>query len=355
MSLVASHATAARIGAPAHVAAVRSWLYGVALLVFLMVLVGGATRLTDSGLSITEWQPILGAIPPMSDAAWAEAFDKYRRIPEYRLVNKGMSLEAFKFIYWWEWGHRFLGRFIGLAYFVPFVFFLAKGWFPKGQVHRLAGLFLIGGLQGAVGWWMVASGLVDRVDVAPYRLATHLTLACIIFAALVWTAESLEPGVARRPETRAVRAGAAALVGLVLVQIFLGGLVAGNDAGLVYNTWPSMNGAFLPDGPLALEPVWKNLFENHGTVQFVHRMTAYALVGLALWQAWAATRHSVVRDVRSTAIAAAVLLAGQAAVGILTLVWVVPMPLALTHQGLAVIVLGAAVLHLRAVRHRSVD
>lgn len=328
--------------------AVRIWLFAVAFLIFAMVIVGGATRLTDSGLSITEWQPLLGAVPPLTEAAWLEAFEKYRQIPEYQLVNKGMSLEAFKVIYWWEWAHRFLGRFIGVAFAVPFLAFALTGRIARRQVPRFLMLFALGGLQGAVGWWMVASGLVDRVDVAPYRLATHLTLACLIFALIVWTALSLRDARTAEPAIRrSVRTGAAVLVALVLVQIFLGGLVAGNDAGLVYNTWPSMNGAFLPDGPLSMTPVWHNFFENHGLVQFIHRMGAYTIVAVAVVQALIALR-SECATVRSSGAALLILVFAQVVVGIVTLLWVVPLSLALVHQGLAVVLLGAAVLHLHA-------
>lgn len=337
--------------APDPTRPVRIWLFTVAFLVFCMVIVGGATRLTDSGLSITEWQPLLGAVPPLTEAAWQEAFERYRQIPEYHLVNRGMTLEAFKFIYWWEWAHRFLGRFIGVAFLVPFLWFLARGRIERRMVPHLLGLFALGGLQGAVGWWMVASGLVDRVDVAPYRLATHLTLACFIFAAIVWTALSLRPAVVRRPEPRAVRIGAVAVVVAVFVQIFLGGLVAGNDAGLVYNTWPSMNGRIFPDGPFSLDPVWTNFFENHGLVQFMHRTGAYLVAGLAILQLHAVVTGSSTRACRSTVIWLVAAIALQVVVGIATLVYVVPLHLALVHQGLAVLVLGAAVAHLKACRH----
>jgi cytochrome c oxidase assembly protein subunit 15 len=337
----------------AHPGAVRAWLIGVAALVFAMVVVGGATRLTDSGLSITEWQPLLGAIPPLSEADWQAAFAKYRQIPQYAALNKGMSLAEFQFIYWWEWAHRFLGRFIGVAFLVPFAVFAARGQIARRDWPRFAALFALGGLQGAVGWWMVASGLVERVDVAPYRLAVHLSLACVIFAGLVWTGATLgRPDAVRaEAEARPIRVGAGVVVAAVFVQIFLGGLVAGNDAGLIYNTWPSMNGAILPDGPLALSPWWRNLFENHGLVQFLHRIGAYALVLVVLGQAWIVwTRGGAGRTARATMLAVIGLVSAQAAVGVATLLLVVPLGLALVHQGLAVLVLAAAVLHLAAVR-----
>ncbi len=333
-------------------AAVRAWLYLVAGLVFLMVVVGGATRLTDSGLSITEWKPILGAIPPLNDADWHEAFAKYREIPEYHLVNKGMSLEAFKFIYWWEWSHRFLGRFIGVAFALPFVFFLAMGKLRPGFALKLAGVLALGALQGAVGWLMVKSGLVDRVDVSQYRLALHLSIAFLIFALLLWLAFDLEDGGRKRArlslsdgQTRL----AGAIVGLVFVQVMLGALVAGLKAGLAYNTWPLMDGALVPEGLAALSPWYLNFFENVTTVQFNHRLMAYAVTLLALWQAWDLRRtlaHTA--PSRSAAWLGAAVLC-QVTLGIWTLLWAVPLPLGLAHQAGAAIVLGLAVRHFHAV------
>jgi cytochrome c oxidase assembly protein subunit 15 len=264
--------------------AVRAWLVFMAVLVFAMVIVGGATRLTDSGLSITEWQPILGAIPPLNEADWQEALEKYRQIPEYQLINKGMSLADFKFIYWWEWGHRFLGRFIGIAFFVPLMFFWLTGRLERSQLPRLLGLFVLGGLQGALGWYMVMSGLVERTDVSQYRLSAHLTLATVIFAALVWTAMGY--GNTRRPAawTVPLGSGAFAVVLLVIAQTALGGFVAGLDAGMAYNTWPLMDGKIIPDGLMVMDPAWRNLFENALTVQFQHRMAAYLITGVVIWQ-----------------------------------------------------------------------
>ncbi|WP_407051431.1 COX15/CtaA family protein [Methyloraptor flagellatus] len=327
---------------------VRAWLVLVALMVFAMVIVGGATRLTDSGLSITEWQPLLGAIPPMTDAAWAEAFAKYKAIPQYTQMNQGMDLAAFKFIFWWEWAHRFLGRMIGVVFFVPFVAFLATGLIARRDAGRFAAIFVLGGIQGAVGWWMVASGLVDRVSVAPYRLAVHLTLASIIFAALVWTAASLGRNDRRENEAPRIRTGAALVVAMVFVQIFLGALVAGNDAGLVYNTWPSMNGFVVPPEWLAMEPMWRNFFENHATVQFVHRGGAYILTALALIQAIVALRLGQSAPVRRSAVFLILAVLAQVVIGIGTLVMVVPLGMALLHQAFGILVLTAATLHLRA-------
>jgi cytochrome c oxidase assembly protein subunit 15 len=315
---------------------VRAWLFAVAALIFLMVIVGGATRLTDSGLSITEWQPLLGAIPPFTEAHWLEAFEKYRQIPEYQLVNKGMSLEAFKFIYWWEWGHRFLGRIIGLAFFLPFAYFAVTGALTGKTALRCAVLFVLGGLQGALGWYMVASGLVDRVDVSQYRLAAHLTLAAFIFVAILWVAFGL--GNSRRAPRQGREWAALLLTGLILLQVAAGGFVAGLDAGFGFNTWPLMEGALIPDGLLAAQPWWRNLFENALTVQFSHRMIAYLIVVLVAWHAF------VVRSGPSFLLLGAVLL--QVVFGIWTLLWAVPLWLGLVHQGGALVVLAAALWNL---------
>lgn len=319
---------------------IRFWLYVVAGLVFAMVIVGGATRLTDSGLSITEWKPILGAIPPLNDADWQDAFRKYQTIPEYHLVNKGMSVEAFKTIYWWEWSHRFLGRFIGVAFFLPFVFFWATKRIEKAAIPRLLGLFVLGGLQGLLGWFMVKSGLVDRVDVSHYRLSAHLTLALTIYAAIVWTAVGF--GKPKRDVFGTANGKRAfAIVGLVLLQIAIGGFVAGLKAGLNYNTWPLMAGKIIPPGLAMLSPWWMNMFENALTVQFIHRMVAYILFALVLVHA--------LRDRRMTAKVVVGAVVGQAILGICTLLWHVPISLALVHQGGALVVLAAAVVHLHDV------
>jgi cytochrome c oxidase assembly protein subunit 15 len=317
---------------------VTIWLWSVAALVFAMVIVGGATRLTGSGLSITEWNPIMGAVPPLSHADWEAAFLKYRAIPQFHIANPDMTLAGFQVIYWWEWSHRFLGRFIGVAFFLPFVLFLVTGQIRRTEIPRFAGLFLLGGLQGLVGWWMVASGLVDRIDVAPYRLAIHLTLACLIFVAIATTAATLDRprGWIARP-----RLSATVLLLAVIVQIFLGALVAGNDAGLVYNTWPSMNGAVVPPDILSHTPLWRNFFENQATVQFIHRLGAYTVFALALLEAWRFGRAGGARAMTATLLAVAVL--AQASLGIATLLFMVPLDLALAHQAGAIVVLLVAV------------
>ena len=318
---------------------VTLWLWAIAALIFCMVIVGGATRLTDSGLSITEWKPLLGAIPPLNEAHWLEAFEKYKLIPEYQVQNKGMSLEDFKFIYWWEWGHRFLGRIIGFAFIVPLVFFIATRRISKALWPRLLVLFVLGGLQGALGWYMVSSGLSERVDVSQYRLAAHLTLAILLFAAVVYTAMRMSNK--SQLVWSAPRTVALGFIILLFVQIAAGGFVAGLDAGHASYTWPKMNDAFVPDGLSNLKPVWKNWFENALAVQFNHRLLAYGLLLFALVQAlW-------LRNITSLVILVAVL--GQAILGILTVLWQVPLTTALLHQGGALIVLTAALMHLVVV------
>lgn len=328
--------------------AIRLWLYGICLLIFAMIVVGGATRLTDSGLSITEWKPIHGVIPPLSVAEWEEELEKYRQIPEYQLVNKGMSLEEFKFIFWWEWGHRLLGRVIGLAFFVPLVWFWWRGRIERRLLPWLVGGFVLGGMQGVVGWWMVVSGLAELVDVSQYRLAAHLTLACLIFLYLFGLARFLALAPAGRSAMPAERprpfTGAATLLLVLLVaQIFLGGLVAGLKAGLSFNTWPLMDGAFIPSGLWIMAPAWINHFENVLTVQFQHRMMAYLIVALGLWTIWAVYRSGVARHLRGAAHGVAVTLVLQMVIGIATLLGHVPFWLALAHQGFIAVVMIAVV------------
>ena len=322
---------------------VRAWLYIVAFLVFCMVIVGGATRLTDSGLSITEWQPLLGAIPPLTEAAWLDAFEKYKQIPEYQLVNKGMTLSEFEFIYWWEWSHRFLGRFIGVAVFLPLVGFIAMGMMTFRTALRCAALIVLGGLQGALGWYMVSSGLVDRVDVSQYRLSAHLTLATIIFAVTLWIAFGLERR--RRAPEEGRQWMALFIVGLIVFQVAAGGFVAGLDAGMGYNTWPLMDGQLVPKGLFVMEPAWRNLFENAMTVQFNHRLIAYIVATCVLGYAY------VVQTRQAGFMALAVL--GQIALGIWTLLWQVPLWLGLAHQGGALVLLAFALWNLDAELSRK--
>jgi cytochrome c oxidase assembly protein subunit 15 len=328
-----------------HLAAIRWWLIAVAVLIAAMVLVGGVTRLTESGLSIVEWKPVSGVLPPLSDQAWTDAFEAYKQIPQYQEINADMTLSEFKTIFWWEFCHRLLGRVIGAAYLLPFLFFLWRGALTGELRKRLWSIFALGALQGVVGWWMVASGLTERVEVSQYRLATHLVLALVIFAAIVWTLREVKGEQAPDAPPRVKFFGRAILV-VTFVQIYLGALVAGLRAGLVYNTWPSIDGGFVPTAARVWyeDPWWRNLFENALTVQFDHRMTAYALFLLALWHAVDATRSRANAAVVNGAWLLFAAIMVQAVLGILTLLGQVPLPLALTHQAVAIVVLTLAVL-----------
>ncbi|MCP3408978.1 COX15/CtaA family protein [Bradyrhizobium sp. CCGB01] len=333
--------------------AVRWWLLSVAALIALMVLVGGATRLTESGLSIVEWKPVTGSVPPLSETQWTEAFEAYKKIPQYRELNAGMSLSEFKEIFWWEWSHRFLGRFIGVAYLLPFLFFLWRGGLSGELKRRLWLLFALGGLQGAVGWWMVASGLTERVEVSQYRLATHLVLALLIFAGIVWTVRRLA-GRSQVIAPARLRFTSVLLLVVTFVQIYFGALVAGLRAGRAYNTWPQIDGAFIPSADrLWFEtPWWRNMFDNVLTVQFEHRMTAYALFVLAALHAFDAVRSRA-----GAAVSGALLVLGavslQAVLGILTLLNQVPIDLALAHQAVAIVVLALAVMQTERLAARQ--
>jgi cytochrome c oxidase assembly protein subunit 15 len=344
-----------------HAHAIRLWLYAVAALVLAMVLVGGATRLTESGLSITEWKPVMGTLPPLDATQWQAEFEKYQAIPQYRELNRGKSLDAFKSIYWWEWTHRLIGRTIGVAFLLPFLWFLWRGWIGPGLQTRLWAIFGLGALQGAVGWWMVASGLADRVEVSQYRLATHLVLACVIYVALLWTAQRWDeqtlpppyppPHAGEGMEGARIRAGAIGLLVLVLAQIYLGALVAGLRAGYAYNTWPLIDGAFVPEASRLFfdVPLWRNFFENILTVQFNHRMLAYTIWLVALVHAFDAAGAMKKGRVVIGAIMLASAVTLQAALGIFTLLMVVPISLALMHQGMAMLVLTVATMHAASV------
>ncbi|WP_208976487.1 COX15/CtaA family protein [Polycladidibacter hongkongensis] len=319
----------------------RLWLYFICFLIGCTVVVGGATRLTDSGLSITEWKPIHGVIPPLSLAEWEEEFAKYRQIPQYEQINAGMSLAQFQFIFWWEWAHRLLGRFIGLAFFVPMVVFWMRGQVPQWLKPHLVVALGLGGLQGAIGWWMVSSGLVDRVDVSQYRLAVHLSVACVLFAYLFSLARMLVVPVVTQ-FNRGLERGAQLLILLVLIQIFLGALVAGLNAGMAYNTWPLMDGAFLPGGMYPLSPWWLNHFENVKLVQFQHRMMAYLLLLLAGLYLWVVQKHVSAAEagLRRVARLLETALVVQIVLGIMALLSVVRLDWALAHQGCALVVLA---------------
>jgi cytochrome c oxidase assembly protein subunit 15 len=328
---------------------VRVWLYAVLVVLVAIVMVGGATRMTGSGLSITEWKPIHGVIPPLNQAEWLEEFEKYKQIPQYEQLNKGMTLDEFKGIFWWEWAHRILARGVGFLVAVPLVFFWLTGRLERSLRWPLVGLLALGGLQGAIGWWMVASGLAERVSVSQYRLATHLTLACIIIAATTYIARGLAV-YSQAFATRGVQRFAGILVLLVLVQIYLGGLVAGLHAGLSYNTWPLMDGAIVPGDLLIIEPAWRNFFENPKTVQFVHRMAAYTVLAAAVWHAWATARAHPGSTHARRAWLLVLLVLGQAAIGVGTLLAQAHMHWALLHQAFAIIVLIFATAHWRGTK-----
>jgi cytochrome c oxidase assembly protein subunit 15 len=334
------------ISAPhtSHHRAVRWWLVSIAALIAIMVLVGGATRLTESGLSIIEWKPVTGTLPPLNQEQWREAFEAYKTIPQYRELNAGMSLAEFKTIFWWEWSHRLLGRVIGVAYLLPFLWFLWRGALSAELRLRLWLIFGLGALQGVVGWWMVASGLSQRVEVSQYRLATHLVLALLIFAAVVWTLRRLADRRRSAASSR-LKITSVALVVVTFVQLYLGALVAGLRAGRVYNTWPDIDGALIPSAArLFFEtPWWRNLFDNALTVQFEHRMTAYVLFTIALLHLLDAIRSRAGAAAVNGALWLAAAIALQATLGILTLLNQAPTSLALAHQTVAIAVLTLAI------------
>lgn len=338
-----------------HSRPVAIWLFLSAALVFAMVVVGGVTRLTGSGLSITEWQPIMGAVPPLSHAEWMEAFDKYKAIPQYQLINAGMSLAEFQGIFWWEWLHRLLGRLIGVVFALPFFFFLLcrlappMSWLgrmamPKRLIVRCAVLLALGGLQGLIGWWMVTSGLSERVTVAPERLAVHLGLAFLIFVGLIWTGLEAWAGPERSRSPGGWSRGAGFLLGLVMVQSLLGALVAGGHAGMVYTDWPLMNGQVLPpvdwgQGALAF-------LHDQALTQFNHRIVAYLLLAVVTLYVIQALRWRLAEGMGASAIALAAVVWMQAILGVLTLIHAVPITLGVLHQAGAAVVLGVATVNL---------
>ena len=333
--------------------AVVVWLFACAGLVVLMMLVGAITRLTDSGLSIAEWNPLMGALPPLTHAEWQRVFDLYRDTSEYRTVNAGMMLAEFRTIFWWEYLHRLLGRLIGVAFALPLIWFLLRRQIGPALRLRLVGLFLLGGLQGGIGWWMVKSGLVDRVDVSQYRLATHLGIAFLILGLMLWTALDLLPRPRTAETPAALRRGATLLLALIFLMVLSGGLVAGLDAGFVYNDWPMMNGEFIPELYGAMSPWWSNLFDNVAAVQFNHRMLAYtvALAVLCLWLA--ARRSGLPAALRRPLDLLLGMVAIQVSLGISTLMLVVPMPLGVAHQGGAIAVFSLAVWSAHTLRRRA--
>jgi cytochrome c oxidase assembly protein subunit 15 len=339
-----------------QIRAIRWWLVSIAALIAIMVLVGGATRLTESGLSIVEWKPVTGTLPPLNQEQWTQAFEAYKTIPQYREMNSGMNLAEFKTIFWWEWSHRLLGRVIGVAYLLPFLWFMWRGVLAADLRRRLWLIFGLGALQGVVGWWMVASGLSQRVEVSQYRLATHLVLALLIFAAIVWTLRRL---VDRPPSAASarLRITGVALVVLTFVQLYLGALVAGLRAGRIYNTWPEIDGAFIPSAArLFFEaPWWRNLFDNTLTVQFEHRMIAYGLFALAVLHVLDAVRSRAGTSAVNGAVWLAAVITLQVGLGILTLLDQLPLDLALAHQAVAIAVLTLAIFQAERLARRPAE
>lgn len=333
-------------------AAIIQWLLFCAGMVFAMAIIGAITRLTESGLSITEWKPITGAIPPLNEAQWLIEFEKYKQIPEYQLLNRGMSLDEFKQIFFWEWFHRLWGRLIGLAFALPLIWFTLRRQVPRSLLPTLVGLFALGGLQGFIGWFMVQSGLVERTDVSHYRLALHLGMALLLYAMLIQVALNLRhPGAAHRPERADLRWHGIAGLSLIAVTIVWGAFVAGLDAGFAYNTWPLMNDHFAPPEMGTLSPWWLNLFENTAAVQFTHRWLAIVTALAILSYVWRVGQRADLPPVARTAslwLAAGI--AGQVLLGIVTLLHAVPVWLGAAHQGGAMIVIALMIRSLHTLR-----
>ncbi|MBI5898882.1 MAG: COX15/CtaA family protein [Rhodocyclales bacterium] len=318
--------------------AVAWWLFACCAMVFITMVVGGVTRLTHSGLSIVEWKPLVGALPPLSEAHWLELFAKYQQTPEFQKVNHDMTLDGFKFIFWWEWAHRLSGRFIGVVFLLPYLYFLFRGYLKGALAGKVFGFFILGGLQGAMGWYMVKSGLVDDPRVSQYRLAAHLGLAFLLFGLMCWTGLGMLQSRSTTAGNPATRKLGNALVVLVFIMILSGALVAGIRAGLAYNTFPLMNGHFLPPESFMVEPWWLNFFTNMALVQFDHRLIAWALMGLVPWLAWRI--WSEVPAARTQALLLVLWLAVQVTLGIATLLLQVPVALGAAHQAGAMVLFG---------------
>ncbi len=322
------------------------WLFVCCAMVFIMVVVGGVTRLTDSGLSIVEWQPVSGTLPPISQSEWDEFHQKYQQSPQYQKINKGMSVDEFKTIFWWEYIHRLLGRLIGLVFFIPFVYFLIRKQIDKPLGIKLSGIFVLGGLQGLMGWYMVMSGLVNDPHVSQYRLTAHLGLAFVIFAAMFWVATDLLYDKKKSPHDpealRGIRRFSIGLTWLIFIMVLSGGLVAGIRAGLAYNTFPLMNGHFIPPEIFMLEPWWRNFFDNMATVQFDHRMIAWILMFTIPYFWFKAKKQQLSDSAKLACNLLLIMLFIQVGLGISTLLLAVPLKLAAAHQGGAMLLFTAA-------------
>ena len=335
--------------------AIALWLLVCCAMVFATLIIGGVTRLTHAGLSIVEWQPLIGALPPLTEAHWQELFAKYQLTPEFRLRNHDMTLTGFQFIFWWEWAHRLSGRLIGLVFFLPYLWFFIRGQLRGQLAWKVLGFFILGGLQGAMGWYMVKSGLVDDPRVSQYRLAAHLGLAFLIFGLMLWTALGiLQPRhstITASTTSRLTQRLGVALIGLVFIMVLSGALVAGIHAGLAYNTFPLMNGQFLPPESFVLTPLWLNFFSNMATVQFDHRLIAWLLLGLIPWFVWRVSNESPAA--RPVATGLLIWLGIQVGLGISTLLLRVPVPLAAAHQAGAMILFGLVLWVNHAIRRKN--
>ena len=333
---------------------VAVWLLMCCVMIFAMVVVGGVTRLTHSGLSMVEWQPLIGTIPPLNQVQWDEVFHKYQQTPEYLKINRGMALEEFKGIFWWEYFHRLLGRSIGLAFLLPFLYFLVHKKIDKPLMVKFVGIFLLGGLQGGMGWYMVASGLVDNPHVSQYRLTAHLGFAFLIYATILWTALGLLSPQTAAPQTgdklRMLRKFSAILASLIFVMVLSGGFVAGTRAGFTYNTFPLMNGSWIPQDLFLLEPWYRNFFENLTTVQFDHRLIAWLLAFLIPLFWLYSKQIALPRRARLYCNLFLAMLAVQVSLGIGTLLLVVPVPIAATHQAGALLLFTIALLTAHELR-----
>ncbi len=321
-----------------------AWLLVCCALIFTMVVLGGVTRLTRSGLSMVEWDPIMGVIPPLTEQQWEQTFRKYQRFPEYQKINRGMSMAEFKSIFWMEYAHRVLGRTIALAFLLPFLYFLMRRRFSQDLILKLITLFVLGGLQGLLGWFMVKSGLIDKPHVSPYRLTAHLLLAILIYGYMLWVALGLLfPNAANDiPANRSLRRFGWAVTAAVCLMIASGGLVAGTKAGFAFNTFPLMNGHVFPPGGLSMQPLWINMFENIATVQLNHRLLAYSLCILVpMYWYWTLTANVSPRT-RLVVHGLLLMLVMQVVLGVSTLLLIVPVPLAAAHQAGALLVLSLA-------------
>ena len=332
--------------APPNSAAIRpraisNWLLAVAALVFVMIVVGGITRLTESGLSITQWEPVTGAIPPLNDREWQEAFDLYRQSPQYQLVNRGMTLGDFQFIFFWEYIHRLLGRLIGLAFALPLIWFAVKRAIPRGYGWKLVGLLALGGLQGVIGWWMVASGLIDVPEVSHIRLAVHLLTALAIFGALIWVALDLR-ALVRSPVARPARITLTGIwaLSLLAVQLLFGAYVAGLEAGYAFNTWPLMGDELYPRAAEWMQPALRNFVDNPIVVQFVHRWLAFVVAAAVLAMAWRALKQGQ----RPTAVLLVAAVTTQILLGITTILSGVQLWVGVAHQAMAALLLAVIVI-----------